>query len=98
MPSGIRRAAVLAVLAAFGLTAGSASAATQTDSQALQDAVNVGTSRSGILKHENELQKIAKANNGTRATGTSGHEASADYVIKQLQATGYYNVSTQPFI
>lgn len=98
MRSGIRRTAVLAVIAAFGAGAGSASAATQTDSQALQDAVKVGTKTSGILKHENALQKIANANDGNRATGTSGHEASADYVKQQLEATGYFNVSTQPFI
>ena len=98
MSSGFRRAAVLAVLAAFGAGAGSASAATQTDTQALQDAVKVGDETSGILKHEHALEEIAAANNGTRATGTSGHEASVDYVKQQLEATGYYNVSTQPFI
>src|SRR4051795_8544383 len=98
MGSGFRRAAVLAVIVAFGAGAGSASAATQTDTTALQDAVKVGNSRSGIMKHENQLQKIADRNDGTRATGTSGHEASAAYVIDQLEATGYYNVSTQPFI
>lgn len=98
MKSGCRRAAVLAVIAAFGAGAGSASAATQTDTEALQNAVKVGDKKSGILKHAYALQKIADANNGTRATGTSGHEASMQYVMDQLEATGYYNVSTQPFI
>src|SRR5690349_5333562 len=31
------------------------------------------------------------------ATGTQGHEDSVTYVKQQLEATGYFNVSTQPF-
>lgn len=98
MRSGIRGAAVLAVAAAAGLGAGPASAAPRTDTKALQDAVKVGNGKSGILRHAKVLQQIADANNGNRATGTSGHEASADYVIEQLQASGYYNVRSQSFI
>lgn len=98
MRSATRGTAVLAVAAALGAVAGPALAAPQTQTQALQDAVKVGNGKSGILRHAKALQQIADANNGTRATGTSGHEASADYVVKQLKATGYYNVSSQSFI
>src|ERR1044072_8088934 len=40
---------------------------------------------------------MASANGDTRSTGSPGHEQSADYVIAKLTATGYYNVSSQPF-
>jgi Zn-dependent M28 family amino/carboxypeptidase len=90
--------AVLSVAAAAAL-AGPAAAAPPSDTQALQDAVKVGNDNSGIRRHLKELQKIADrpGANGTRATGTQGHEDSVAYVKQQLEATGYYNVSTQPF-
>jgi Zn-dependent M28 family amino/carboxypeptidase len=50
----------------------------------------------GILKHENALQRIANANNGTRASGTSGFARSRDYVAGQLREAGY-RVTIQPF-
>ena len=89
-------AAVLSTVA-VAVLAGPASAAPPTNTQALQDAVKVGNGSSGIRQHLRQLQVIADANNGTRATGTSGHVASLAYVKSQLEATGYYNVSTQPF-
>ena len=84
-------------VAACAAVAGPASAAPPTNTQALQDAVKVGNNSSGIRNHLREFQLIANANNGTRATGTSGHAASLAYVKQRLDATGYYNVSTQPF-
>jgi Zn-dependent M28 family amino/carboxypeptidase len=78
-----------------------ASAATPTDTTALQTAVKVGNAKSGIRKHLKKLQDIADANLfagvATRATGTPGHEASAVYVEQQLRAAGY-QVSSQPFV
>jgi Zn-dependent M28 family amino/carboxypeptidase len=98
MHKGSRRlAAALAVAAATAL-AGPAWAATPTDTKPLQDAVKVGNDSSGIRAHLKKWQQIANANGGQRSTGTSGHEASADYVINKLKATGYFNVSSQPFI
>jgi Zn-dependent M28 family amino/carboxypeptidase len=92
----IRRSlgALLSVAAVAGL-AGPAAAAPPTETQALQDAV----STSAIRKHLKALQEIADrpGANGTRATGTQGHEDSVAYVKAQLEATGYFNVSTQPF-
>ena len=97
-PLGALLAAATAATAA-ALAAPSAMAAPPTNTQALQDAVKVGNVSSGIRKHLKALQQIADkpGANGTRATGTQGHEDSVAYVKSQLEATGYYNIATQPF-
>src|SRR4051794_20815350 len=75
--------------------AGGAAAATQTDTKALEDATNVGAlsatpnPAAGLARHLQMWQTIADANNHNRATGTSGHEASAEYVYNTLAAAGY---------
>jgi Zn-dependent M28 family amino/carboxypeptidase len=51
---------------------------------------------SGILQHERALQRIANQNDGTRASGTPGYDASADYVVKKLRKAGY-KVKRQTF-
>ena len=43
----------------------------------------------GLSDHLEALQQIADNNDGNRATGTSGYEASARYVEEQLRAAGY---------
>lgn len=43
----------------------------------------------GMTDHLKALQSIADANDGTRASGTSGYEESAKYVEDQLRAAGY---------
>ncbi|CAA9457945.1 MAG: Uncharacterized lipoprotein aminopeptidase LpqL [uncultured Rubrobacteraceae bacterium] len=50
----------------------------------------------GILVHERRLQRIANANEGNRGAGTSGYDASADYVAGKLREAGY-RVTEQPF-
>jgi Zn-dependent M28 family amino/carboxypeptidase len=57
----------------------------------------------GILVHERRLQRIANAGAdpdgdsvGTRASGTPGYDASADYVAGKLEAAGY-DVTRQEF-
>ncbi len=50
----------------------------------------------GTLRHLDALQAIADANGGNRASGSSGFDASADYVASKLQAAGY-QVTRQPF-
>src|SRR5690349_7438801 len=89
----------LLAIAGGAVLAGPAAAAPPTDTRALQGAVRVGDRNSGIRKHLKALQQIADkpGANGTRATGTQGHEDSVTYVKQQLEATGYFNVSTQPF-
>jgi Zn-dependent M28 family amino/carboxypeptidase len=51
---------------------------------------------SGILQHERAFQRIANENDGTRASGTPGYDASADYVVKKLRKAGY-KVKKQEF-
>lgn len=41
-----------------------------------------------IDRHLDALQAIADANDGVRAAGTPGYEASVDYVVQQLEALG----------
>jgi len=71
-----------------------ATTAPGTDSTALRTAVTVD----GILVHERALQKIADQNGDTRAGGTAGYDKSLAYVKKKLDATGYYDVTVQPFL
>ncbi|HUR03824.1 MAG TPA: M28 family metallopeptidase [Nonomuraea sp.] len=49
-----------------------------------------------VKQHLRALQAIADANHGTRAAGTSGHDASRDYVAARLKKAGY-KVTIQPF-
>ena len=51
---------------------------------------------SGILQHERAFQRIANNNDGTRASGTPGYTASANYVVKKLRKAGY-KVKRQTF-
>jgi Zn-dependent M28 family amino/carboxypeptidase len=99
MRKGFRPLGVMLAIAATAALPATASAAPPTDTQALQDAVTVGNNSSGIRSHLRALQQIAdrRGANGTRATGTQGHEDSVTYVKQKLEATGYYSVSTQPF-
>jgi len=50
----------------------------------------------GVLKHIDAFQRIADANDGTRASGTPGYDASADYVQRLLTKAGY-QVTRQQF-
>ena len=72
--------------------AGPASAVDDIDSTKLRQAVTVG----GILAHERVFQRIANQNDGTRASGTPGYDASAAYVKKALKKAGY-KVTEQAF-
>lgn len=64
----------------------------EVNTKRLRDAVTV----SGILGHERVLQRIANNNGGTRASGTPGYAASANYVKRTLRDAGY-DVSEQTF-
>ena len=50
----------------------------------------------GVLEHEEALQEIADDNGGNRAAGTSGYDASVDYVERRLERAGY-RVTRQEF-
>ncbi|OBI21967.1 amidohydrolase [Mycobacterium sp. E2327] len=49
-----------------------------------------------MMAHLSKLQDIANANNGTRAVGTPGYEASVDYVVNTLRHSGF-DVQTPEF-
>jgi Zn-dependent M28 family amino/carboxypeptidase len=49
-----------------------------------------------MMAHLSKLQDIANANNGTRAVGTPGYEASVDYVVNALRNSGF-DVQTPEF-
>jgi Zn-dependent M28 family amino/carboxypeptidase len=90
----MRRLSIVAVaLVTALLMATPALAVDEVNTKRLRDAVTVG----GILSHERVFQRIANQNGGTRASGTPGYEASADYVAGRLRAAGY-TVTEQEFI
>lgn len=49
-----------------------------------------------MMGHLSTLQDIANANDGTRALGTPGYDASVDYVVKTLRDKGF-DVDTPEF-
>ncbi|SCX22695.1 M28 family metallopeptidase [Mycolicibacterium fluoranthenivorans] len=49
-----------------------------------------------MMAHLTKLQEIADANNGTRAMGTPGYQASVDYVANALRGKGF-DVQTPEF-
>ncbi|WP_204080679.1 M28 family metallopeptidase [Mycobacterium riyadhense] len=53
-------------------------------------------SADAMMAHLSKLQDIANANNGTRAVGTPGYEASVDYVVNTLRNSGF-DVQTPEF-
>ena len=89
-----RRAWLVAALVVGSLTVPVSATAVvdEINTQKLRDAVSVN----GILQHERALQRIANRNEGTRAAGTPGYDASAAYVKGQLEKAGYV-VTEQPF-
>ncbi|HET7351380.1 MAG TPA: PA domain-containing protein, partial [Marmoricola sp.] len=50
----------------------------------------------GVMEHEHAFQAIADENNGHRASGSSGYNASVDYVMERMRKAGY-SVSKQEF-
>ena len=60
-------------------------AATGPTATRLADAVSV----QGLRAHLAALERIAEDNDGTRASGTPGYDASVDYVVEQLEEAGY---------
>ena len=91
----MRKIAIAAtgVLLSVGLLSPTqASAIDHVNTSKLRKAVTV----SGILEHERAFQRIANNNDGTRALGTPGYKASANYVVKKLRKAGY-KVKRQTF-
>ena len=78
---------------ALATSTGPAIAAVPTDTSELRDAVT----SDAIMDHLAELQAIADANGGTRASGTPGYDASIEYTAGLLEAAGY-EVTIQDFL
>ena len=88
-------AAVLAaasVLPATGADAGGCDARNNNTHKKLLECVTL----EGVREHQAALQAIADANDGTRASGTPGYDASVDYAAQVLEDAGY-DVTIQPF-
>ncbi|MCE1180334.1 MAG: M28 family peptidase [Micrococcales bacterium] len=85
----LHRRTATAALAICGLaaaaTAAPATAANPNNPDKLAKAVTV----EAIRTHLNAFQSIADAHDGNRGAGTSGYEASGQYVEKTLRAAGY---------
>ena len=43
----------------------------------------------GVRRHQAALQSVADANGGNRQAGTSGYDASVDYIVDSLESAGY---------
>jgi Zn-dependent M28 family amino/carboxypeptidase len=60
------------------------------------NAIHNKVTTEAMMGHLAKLQDIANANNGTRAVGTPGYEASVDYVVNTLRNSGF-DVQTPEF-
>lgn len=88
----IRHLALVGAGALILFATASASAGSIDQTKKLRSAVTLD----GIREHEEKLQRLADANQGNRAAGTVGYEASVAYVEKRLKRAGY-DVSREPF-
>ncbi|MFD0886855.1 M28 family metallopeptidase [Streptosporangium algeriense] len=99
MRTNLRRNAIrlVAVASAFGLPLALVPPA-QADPgvSALQSRLVDSVTAPLVKNHLRALQNIANANNGTRAAGTKGHDASVEYVAAKLRKAGW-RVTLQPF-
>lgn len=78
--------AAITAVATAGITVGATTASAEpTDSQKIRREV----SPAKVFTHLDAFQRIADQNNGTRASGTPGYEASARYVERTLRDAGY---------
>src|SRR5919109_4819225 len=83
--------AALALLAS-GCSSGDDSAANTSGESAAGNGVErlqAAVTADGLRAHLVELEHIAAANDGTRASGTPGYEASVHYVVSELRNAGY---------
>jgi Zn-dependent M28 family amino/carboxypeptidase len=83
----MRREAVSAVLATALLVSCSSKPAAAPVDLARELAGKV--KEDAVFQHLRKLQDIANANNGSRADGTPGYQASVDYVVKLLTDKGF---------
>jgi len=96
--TGIRRAAVLAASASLALVATPVADAAPAglDGPALAKKITKNVTLEGVNRHLIAFQRIADRNDGNRAAGTTGYDASVDYVAGRLRGAGF-DVSTPEF-
>ena len=92
----LQLAAIATAVATAGVLSVGIGLPAQADNGTDTSDLRAAVSANGILTHLEALQAIADANDGTRASGTPGYEASAEYVESQLTAAGYDPVR-QPY-
>ncbi|OBH28968.1 peptidase M28 [Mycobacterium sp. E342] len=87
----------VALLLAAALLAGCSSPrpGSPTAAPDLGHALAAKVTADGMLAHLRALQHIADANKGNRADGTSGYDASVEYVAKALRDRGFEVVTPQ---
>lgn len=90
-----------AALAVLALTAFSTGCSHRSSEQTMgaaefASALRGKVTTDAMMAHLSKLQDIANANNGTRAVGTPGYEASVDYVVNTLRDSGF-DVQTPEF-
>ena len=78
--------------ASLTFTSSAGAALDEVNTKKLREGVTVN----GILQHERAFQQIANINDGTRASGTPGYDASLAYVRERLKKAGY-KVTEQEF-
>jgi Zn-dependent M28 family amino/carboxypeptidase len=88
-------AGTVAVAAPAAAAPGAAQACEQRTNNTVAELTDCVT-LDGVMEHLQAFQDVADANGGTRASGTPGYTASADYVSKRLEAAGW-TVSRQEF-
>ena len=81
----IRVLTMLIIIASAFAYAPAAIADDISETQGFRKAVTLA----GIREHQAAFQSIANANGGTRSSGTTGFDASAQYVFDKLVAAGY---------
>jgi Zn-dependent M28 family amino/carboxypeptidase len=88
-------AGTVAVAAPAAATAGAAPVCEERTNDTVAELTDCVTLE-GVMEHLQAFQDVAAANDDTRASGTPGYTASADYVQKRLEAAGW-TVSRQEF-
>ncbi|SDI54442.1 M28 family metallopeptidase [Nonomuraea jiangxiensis] len=93
------RKTVIALITALSLPLALTVAATPAQATGLDDVfaklLVKQVKGANVKKHLDALQAIASANGGNRAAGTSGYNASRDYVANKLRKAGY-KVTLEP--
>ncbi|ACU34112.1 M28 family metallopeptidase [Actinosynnema mirum] len=96
--NGVRRAVAIAASASLALVAVPTATAAPAgpDGPALAKKLTKEVGVDGVNRHLIALQRIADRNDGNRAVGTPGYDASVDYVVGKLRGAGY-EVTTPQF-